>query len=50
MDTANTQLIFLVNHTESQRTSFSKQKYLTEIAGTLINIYKLIIHSQTITE
>ena len=27
-----------VNHAKSHRTSFIKQKYLTEIAGTLINL------------
>ena len=38
MNTVNVHLIFLVNHTKSHRTSFIKQKYLTEITGTLINL------------
>ena len=28
----------LVNHTKSHGTSFTKQNYLTEITGTLINL------------
>ena len=40
MNTANVHLIFLINHTKLQRTSFIKQKYVTEI-------YKLKIPSQT---
>ena len=38
MSVVNVHLIFLVNHTKSHRTSFIKQKYLTEITGTLINL------------
>ena len=30
---------FLVNHTKSHRISFIKQKYLTEITGTLMNLF-----------
>ena len=33
MNTANVHLIFLVNHTKSRRTSFIKQKYLTEVTN-----------------
>ena len=47
MNTVNVHLIFLVNHTKSQRTSFIKQKYLTAIIGTLINL-KLVITSKTV--
>ena len=45
MNTVNIHLI--INHTKSHRTSFIKQKYLTEIKGIHINIYKLIIPSET---
>ena len=47
MKTVNVHLVFLVNHTKLQRTLFIKQKYLTEITGTLL-ICKLIITSQTV--
>ena len=47
MNAINVCLIFLVNHTKLHRTSFIKQKYLTEISGTLL-IYKLTIRSQTV--
>ena len=40
MNTENVYVIFLVNHTISQITSFIKRKYL--------QIYKLIITSQTV--
>ena len=36
MNTVNVYLIILVNHTNSQRASFIKRKYLTEITGSLI--------------
>ena len=42
MNTVNVHLILLINHTKSHRTSFIKQKYLTEITSTL-NSLKLII-------
>ena len=48
MNTVNVHLIFFVNLTKSHGTSFIKQKYLTEITDTLINIYILIIPSQTV--
>ena len=38
MNTVNVHFIFLVNHTRLNRTSFIKQKYLTVITGTLINL------------
>lgn len=38
MNTINVYLTFLVNLTKSQRTSVIKQKYVTEITGTLINL------------
>ena len=38
MNTVNVHLIFLVNHTKSHKTSLIKQKYLTEITGTFINL------------
>ena len=38
MNTVNVHLILFINHTKSQRTSFIKQKYLTEITSTLINL------------
>ena len=37
MNTLNVHSIIVVNHTNSQRTSFIKQKYLTQITCTLIN-------------
>ena len=37
MNTVNAHWLFLVNHTKLQRISYIKQKYLTEITGSLIN-------------
>ena len=38
MKTVNVHFILLANHTKSDRKYLIKQKYLTEITGTLINL------------